>query len=182
MQAPLAELPLLIAKKATSTRIHPVHSHTPLAIAQFLRNDRLLGRCSDERMTSETIREMIGITKTATPAATAAHPGNGSSPALDCGLGEEATLVEFDSTTGGASAAVDGSSAEYARPQRLQNWSPGTCGAPHPPQNATVLESTPLFGVGEIRRPVATPATRPAVSKVGSRRGLPRKSARPGRP
>jgi hypothetical protein len=58
---------------------HPVQSHAPLAIAQFLRNDRRLGRCSEERMTSETIREMNGMKKTATPAPSDAQLGNGSS-------------------------------------------------------------------------------------------------------
>jgi len=72
-----APLPLAIAENTMIMMTNPVASHAPLAIAQFLRNDRRLGRCSEERMTSETIREMIGMKKTATPAANGAQSGNG---------------------------------------------------------------------------------------------------------
>ena len=86
---PNAPLPA-IAEHATIAKMRkPVHSHAPLQIAQLLRNARRLGRVSEERMTSATMSEMKGASKTAPTAAPVAQLGNGSSAELlHCSGGE----------------------------------------------------------------------------------------------
>jgi hypothetical protein len=110
LQPPPPNTPPLVAEEnKRNTTIHPVHSHAPLAIAQFFRNDRRRGRRSEARMTSETISEMNGMKKTAAPAAKGAHSGNGwSSASADGAPGHElvpGSSAEIDCTTGSSSDA-----------------------------------------------------------------------------